>query len=87
MSVPLWPAIAAPANQLSEKEKAADWKLLFDGKTTQGWRGFRRDKFPTEGWAIEDGTIKHLAGGGEHVPEAAVQVQCLALWLGPGPCR
>jgi len=57
-------ASTAP-NTLTKEEKTAGWKLLFDGKTTQGWRGFRRDKFPEEGWAIEDGTIKHLAGGGE----------------------
>ena len=39
-------------------------ELLFDGKTTSGWRGFHRDSFPTEGWAIENGTIKHLSGEG-----------------------
>jgi hypothetical protein len=52
-------------NTLTPAEKAAGWKLLFDGKTWNGWRGFRRDKVPDEGWAIEDGTIKHLAGKGE----------------------
>jgi len=52
-------------NTLTATEKAAGWKLLFDGKTWNGWRGFRRDKVPDEGWAIEDGTIKHLAGKGE----------------------
>lgn len=56
---------AGAPNTLTPAEKAAGWKLLFDGKTTQGWRGFRRDKFPEGGWAIENGTIKHLAGGGE----------------------
>jgi hypothetical protein len=52
-------------NTLTPTEKAAGWKLLFDGKTWNGWRGFRRDKVPDEGWAIEEGTIKHLAGKGE----------------------
>jgi len=54
---------AAP-NTLTKEEKAAGWKLLFDGKTTNGWRGFRREGFPAEGWAIEDGTIKHVKGEG-----------------------
>jgi len=56
---------ASAANTLTPAEKAAGWKLLFDGKTWNGWRGFRRDKVPGEGWAIEEGTIKHLAGKGE----------------------
>ena len=55
----------ATANVLTRAEKAAGWKLLFDGKTWKGWRGFRRDKMPEEGWAIEDGSIKHVAGNGE----------------------
>lgn len=52
-------------NTMTAAEKAAGWKLLFDGKTWNGWRGFRRDKVPDEGWAIVDGTIKHLSGKGE----------------------
>jgi len=56
---------AAATNLLTPAEKAAGWKLLFDGKTWNGWRGFRREKMPDEGWTIEDGAIKHLAGNGE----------------------
>lgn len=56
---------ASAHNTLTRAEKAAGWKLLFDGKTWNGWRGFRRDKVPDQGWVIEDGTIKHLAGKGE----------------------
>ena len=52
-------------NVLTPEEKAAGWKLLFDGKTWNGWRGFRREKMPDEGWTIEDGAIKHIAGNGE----------------------
>lgn len=52
-------------NTLSSAEKAAGWKLLFDGKTWNGWRGFRRERVPVEGWIIEDGAIKHVAGQGE----------------------
>jgi 3-keto-disaccharide hydrolase len=56
---------AIQPNTLAPAERAAGWKLLFDGKTWNGWRGFRREKIPVEGWMIEDGTIKHLAGRGE----------------------
>jgi len=47
-------------NVLSAKEKAAGWKLLFDGKTTSGWRGFRKSDFPTECWAVTDGILKRV---------------------------
>jgi hypothetical protein len=52
---------ATPANTLSAAEKAAGWKLLFDGKTTNGWRGFHADAFPAQGWVVEDGAIKRIA--------------------------
>ena len=47
-------------NVLSAKEKAAGWKLLFDGETTSGWRGFRKSDFPTECWAVADGILKRV---------------------------
>lgn len=52
-------------NTLTSAEKVAGWKLLFDGKTWNGWRGFRRERVPVDGWMIEDGSIKHVAGQGE----------------------
>lgn len=53
-----------PVNQLTKAEKAAGWRLLFDGKTLDGWRGFHNDKAPG-GWAIEDGCIKKIQAQGE----------------------
>ncbi|HLN21789.1 MAG TPA: DUF1080 domain-containing protein [Bacteroidales bacterium] len=44
-------------NTLSEAEEAEGWKLLFDGKTTNGWITPGNDKFPSEGWKITDGVI------------------------------
>lgn len=40
------------------------WTALFDGETFAGWRGFRRDDVP-DGWAIEDGCIARVGGGGD----------------------
>ncbi|MBQ0006184.1 MAG: DUF1080 domain-containing protein [Alistipes sp.] len=53
-----------PDNQLSECEKDGGWKLLWDGKTTDGWRGAKLDAFPEKGWVIEDGLLKVLKSGG-----------------------
>ncbi len=53
-----------PINQLTKAEKSAGWRLLFDGQTLDGWRGFHKDKVPA-GWAVEDGCIKKLQAEGE----------------------
>ena len=56
----------AKVNELSQKEKDEGWKLLFDGKTTEGWRGYNKDSFPSQGWVVEDGAIKvQGTGSGE----------------------
>jgi hypothetical protein len=48
-----------PTNVLTAAETAAGWRLLFDGKTTAGWRGFKKPTFPEKGWRAEDGILKH----------------------------
>ncbi|NLO71407.1 MAG: DUF1080 domain-containing protein [Porphyromonadaceae bacterium] len=54
------------ANTISEREAKEGWKLLWDGKTTNGWRGAKLDGFPTKGWSIKDGILKvHKSDGGE----------------------
>lgn len=54
------------ANTISEREAKEGWKLLWDGKTTNGWRGAKLDGFPTKGWTIEDGILKvQKSDGGE----------------------
>ncbi|HEA23298.1 hypothetical protein LCGC14_1155100 [marine sediment metagenome] len=52
-------------NTLTQSEKENGWKLLWDGKTTDGWRGARLDEFPDKGWKMEDGILSVLSSGGE----------------------
>lgn len=61
-SLALKPVPAGAAdNQLTPQEKAEGWKMLFDGKTTTGWRGFKKTTFPAQGWVVEDGWLKKTA--------------------------
>ncbi len=53
-------------NTLTDAEKRNGWRLLFDGRTTQGWRGAYMDTFPSKGWSVRDGMlIVQSSGGGE----------------------
>lgn len=57
-------------NTLSKAEINEGWVLMFDGETSEGWRGYNKEGFPEKGWEIVDGTIhcfdsgKGEAGGG-----------------------
>ncbi len=51
-------------NELTAQEKADGWVLLFDGKTTNGWRGAHLEGFPDHGWKVEDGQLIVLKSGG-----------------------
>jgi len=51
-------------NQLTDAERAEGWELLFDGKTTEGWRGVNRADFPGDGWEIKDGAFYCTAKDG-----------------------
>src|SRR3954471_20558442 len=67
---PFMVAADSPPNQLTEEEKQGGWKLLFDGKSTAGWRGAKQKTFPKKGWEVEDGWLHCLgAGGGDIVTE------------------
>jgi hypothetical protein len=55
-------APAAP-NTLTSAEQASGWRLLFDGKTFNGWRGLGYDTVPTAHWKIENGAIRKLSDG------------------------
>ena len=57
-------AFSAEPNTLTADEQAAGWKLLFDGKSTSGWRASGKQEFPAKGWVVEEGALKHVAKGG-----------------------
>ncbi|MCW5556669.1 MAG: DUF1080 domain-containing protein [Verrucomicrobiae bacterium] len=47
-----------------DPDAGANRVVLFDGLSTAGWRGFGKPEFPAVGWVVEDGWLKHRAGGG-----------------------
>src|SRR5690349_15506191 len=49
-------AAAAAPNTLTPAEKAAGWTLLFDGKSLDGWRGFKAAQ-PDKGWKVKNGAL------------------------------
>lgn len=59
-----WAQAQTADNRLTSREKAEGWRLLFDGKTFNGWRGFHKEGMAS-GWAIEDGCIKKVPAKGE----------------------
>jgi hypothetical protein len=55
----------AADNELTAEEKAAGWKLLFDGKDAAAtFRGYKKDKLP-DAWVAKDGAIVREKGGGD----------------------
>ncbi|MCC6820802.1 MAG: DUF1080 domain-containing protein [Verrucomicrobia subdivision 3 bacterium] len=44
-------------NTLTESEKSAGWRLLWDGKTTAGWRSVKDETFPANKWEIAAGVL------------------------------
>ena len=65
--------VNVPDNTLSPEEAAEGWKLLWDGKTTDGWRSDRQAKFPEKGWSVTDGVLQvhsnkgAVPGGGGNI--------------------
>src|SRR5438046_10708927 len=46
-------------NILTPEERAAGWRLLFDGHTTTGWRGWKMDTIPS-GWGVREGALTRV---------------------------
>jgi hypothetical protein len=65
-------AAGPAANTLTAQEEKEGWRLLWDGKTTDGWRSAKSENFPAQGWTIRDGVLtvhenkgEESAGGGD----------------------
>jgi hypothetical protein len=54
-----------PVNQLTAAEKKQGWILLFDGKTLDGWRGYKRPDATGTRWKVEDGLLLVDPGDGK----------------------
>ncbi len=54
---------AVAVNALTEAEVEKGWMLMFDGKTTEGWRGYNKSTFPDSGWVVEEGTLRCIGTG------------------------
>jgi len=66
MSGPSAPQVNLVPNTVSDDERRQGWRLLWDGKTTAGWRGAKLDGFPEKGWEIKDDALHVLpSDGGE----------------------
>ena len=52
-------------NYLSSYEKNSGWKLLFDGVSTNGWRGAYKTGFPEKGWQVNNGLLTVLSSEGK----------------------
>jgi hypothetical protein len=55
----------AAENQLTPAEKQAGWTLLFDGKSVDGWRGYKRQDAVGTRWKVESGTLTLPADDGK----------------------
>jgi hypothetical protein len=53
-------------NVLTDNERSAGWRLLFDGKTMNGWVAIGKTE-GTPGWKAADGLLKRVSKGGDIV--------------------
>lgn len=48
--------------KLTESEQRSGWKFLFDGKSTDGWRNYKKDAI-SDGWVVKDGALTRAKEG------------------------
>ena len=57
-------ALAADANTLTPQEQAAGWRLLFDGRSTNGWHTYGKKQVTAGSWKIQEGCLVLPQGNG-----------------------
>lgn len=53
------------AEVMEEVAPSDEWEILFDGSSTEKWRGYNKATFPTKGWRVENGELMVDHSGGE----------------------
>jgi hypothetical protein len=51
-------SLAAAGNTLSPGRKGGRFRLLFDGRTMNGWLDPAKQNAPGDAWMVEDGTLR-----------------------------
>ena len=74
---------AAP-DLLTAAERAEGWRMLFDGRSTAGWRGYKEQSMPA-GWQVIDGELTRVSGGGDIITTEQFSDFELALEWKVGP--
>lgn len=62
---------ASAPNTLTAKERADGWTLLWDGRTTAGWRSPKNNEFPAKSWLIKDGVLSVVSAGDANAESSA----------------
>lgn len=52
------------SNKLVGTEEVDGWRLLWNGKNTDGWRGAKLTTFPEKGWVIKNGELRVVGSNG-----------------------
>ena len=61
-------ALAALVVASASASARGPWVTLFDGKSTDAWRGYRQQTFPSDAWTVENGALKGALSDGKHLP-------------------
>ncbi|MEZ5966322.1 MAG: DUF1080 domain-containing protein [Planctomycetota bacterium] len=57
-------SVVSVAQSPTSPAASAGWVTLFDGTSTEAWRGYGSADFPETGWVVRDGALVHEARGG-----------------------
>ncbi len=68
----LTPPAKEPQNFLTDEEKQAGWRLLFDGQTPDGWHTYNKET-PPAGWQVQDGCLVRMGPGGDIITDEEFQ--------------